>query len=731
MKVSICCSVLNQKDMLKDMIASVVKQTYSDWELVLIDDGSTDDIKAVVDEFNDARITLERLPDNHGVPFGMNLAFTKAQGEYAQSLSADEVLDANKLELQVEYLDAHPAVDMVCGMPQFYQGQQFLDTGERPLYEMNLMRSHNRSRESWLRTLLELDSVPLGSCSCLYRRRVFDSIGHFDPTLKTFSDHEWFVRFFKARLTCVMLPYRWALSRPHEGTVREENPERNTAEIEYVRNKHVIDFPVTQNKVTVCMPIYNMAHFMRASLDSILNQTYKNIEVLVMDDCSTDNIANTIIFYDNPRIKYFRMEENIGTHAVCNQGLARAEGEFFTTVAADDVLDPQFIEKCLAEFSEHPFTELVASQTDFIDEKGEPFKDKSHPFHSIEKAANKPREQWLQRLYHGNVYFGAGMYRTAALKDVGGWSPEFEVITDYEMYLKLLQRENIRIVEEDLTHTRIHGANQSLLKPAKAATLKHLYSKAKAPYFKKNMKLIIATPFYELKGFSPYISSLVATVKTLTQMGIEHEFWELSGDSYVHRARNTLCTKFLEDPDATDLFFIDSDMSWNVEGFLSMLILPDEVIGASYPTKNKYDSWTSIPIFGQDQDKTHPIGKQLGPEKFLLNAQFLSAGFLRMKRSALEKYRDHYTEHRYKEPCADPSNPDREYIEFFASIRQDGLLYGEDMMFSKRLREMGLDMWIYPDVTMGHFGTKGWTGNYHQHLKGNTKTQDNTMESVN
>jgi hypothetical protein len=55
------------------------------------------------------------------------------------------------------------------------------------------------------------------------------------------------------------------------------------------------------------------------------------------------------------------------------------------------------------------------------------------------------------------------------------------------------------------------------------------------------MKVVIATPFYEVKAFSPYIVSLMATMRLLTAVGIDWDFREISGDSYVHRARNTIC----------------------------------------------------------------------------------------------------------------------------------------------------------------------------------------------
>jgi hypothetical protein len=363
----------------------------------------------------------------------------------------------------------------------------------------------------------------------------------------------------------------------------------------------------------------------------------------------------------------------------------------------------------------------VASQTDFVDVDGKPLKEHPSNVHMIRKAANRPRETWLQELYYGNQYFGCGMYRTAALREVGGLDTEAGILCDYDLYLKLLCRENIRILEEDLTHTRLHDGNSSV-GPGKFTQkwLRETYSKIKRRYYQPRMKVIIATPFYEMRGFSPYIYSLVHTIRILTQMGIEHDYWELSGDSYVDRAKNTIMTKFLEDPDATDLFMIDSDMQWDPNGFVQMLMLPEDIVVGSYPQKNAWGRWTSSPemVAGEKEGAFHPVGRMLPDGSALIKAQFLAGGFMRIKRAALEKFRDAYPQYRYKDSSADPADTDREYVEFSTCELADGLRWGEDRVFGKRLKAIGIDAWIYPNIQFGHYGIKGWTGNFDNFLRG-------------
>ena len=110
------------------MIESVRAQTFSDWELIIVDDGSTENIAEVVGKFDDSRIKLHHLPANLGIPHGLNKALSLATGDYLQPLSADEWIEKDKFRVQVEYLDAHDEIDCVWGIP----GKEAHGFGKRP-----------------------------------------------------------------------------------------------------------------------------------------------------------------------------------------------------------------------------------------------------------------------------------------------------------------------------------------------------------------------------------------------------------------------------------------------------------------------------------------------------------------------------------------------------------------------------------------------------------------------
>jgi hypothetical protein len=228
---------------------------------------------------------------------------------------------------------------------------------------------------------------------------------------------------------------------------------------------------------------------------------------------------------------------------------------------------------------------------------------------------------------------------------------------------------------------------------------------------------------------------------------------ELSGDSYVHRARNSMCMAFLDDPYATDLFFIDSDMAWNPHAFMQILYRPEPVIGGTYPVKNKWELWTSKPaIKGTDEDK-HYDGIPLSDGSSLIEAHQLAGGFLRIKRSVLERLMEAYPFDKYHDTTPIESER-REQYEFFSAglnrepevnllndienrikasdgpvklddlkdrfdeLKQTRQFVGEDYYFSDKCRKNGIPLFIFPNATISHFGVNGWTGNFHESLKG-------------
>ena len=111
----------------------------------------------------------------------------------------------------------------------------------------------------------------------------------------------------------------------------------------------------------------------------------------------------------------------------------------------------------------------------------------------------------------------------------------------------------------------------------------------------KKKKILIVTPFYMSQGFSPYFSSVLSAGKALSAIGVEWDFWGINGDSYVERAKNSFLMLF-KDSAYTDMVMIDSDLQFDVEGFLRVALSDRDFIAAAYPMKNGWDKFAGLPV---------------------------------------------------------------------------------------------------------------------------------------
>ncbi len=231
-------------------------------------------------------------------------------------------------------------------------------------------------------------------------------------------------------------------------------------------------------------------------------------------------------------------------------------------------------------------------------------------------------------------------------------------------------------------------------------------------------KLILFTSFYDWRGHAPYIESMVATISVLERLGIKYEYWSTPGDFHIERAMNEAYTRFLNDPEATDILCIDSDESWEPMGVLRLLSHQDHVVCGAYRMKNNWEHWT-VRLKCRDGK---PLGRILGDGTALLEAERVPWGFLRMKREAVQAYKDFYPELRYDQPgkgeqvifCQQQYQAENGTRQFFS----------QDYVFSERLKAMGYQLWCDPNMVITHFGTSWHHGNLDQFLRAAKDTQE-------
>lgn len=225
----------------------------------------------------------------------------------------------------------------------------------------------------------------------------------------------------------------------------------------------------------------------------------------------------------------------------------------------------------------------------------------------------------------------------------------------------------------------------------------------------KDFSLLIASAFYEVKAYSPYITSLISSIDVMNQAGVKNGYISVNGDSYVDRAKNGLVHTFMKSP-FTNLMIIDSDLEWDVEGFgrlLKVAMAGADMVGAGYRTKSDFVEYPVSPVIEDSQyignnDCGFPV----------IQVRSMPGGFTIYSRKAFEMV----------SPILKTYDMDEDVTEYFACniLEENGrnARLGEDIYFQRQFIKQGGTMYVVPNVNITHWGTKGYPGNFeHEMMK--------------
>ncbi len=187
-------------------------------------------------------------------------------------------------------------------------------------------------------------------------------------------------------------------------------------------------------KVTVLMSVYNGERFLREAIESILNQTYKCFEFLIINDGSTDRSREIILSYNDPRIRLADNKQNIGLTRSLNKGLGLAEGGYIARMDADDISMPERLEIQFEYMEANPNIGLVGSYYLIIDEDRKP----------INKLAqdNLPlnHKDLVKHHFRTHYVIGTCFYRKSIVDYVGMYDEDFRYTQDMDFLLRVSER---------------------------------------------------------------------------------------------------------------------------------------------------------------------------------------------------------------------------------------------------------------------------------------------------
>ena len=233
-----------------------------------------------------------------------------------------------------------------------------------------------------------------------------------------------------------------------------------------------------------------------------------------------------------------------------------------------------------------------------------------------------------------------------------------------------------------------------------------------------SMKVCFAIPTITGDIRCETAKSLLEAVLACHAVGIETDLLIIANCPVLPVARNTLVAMFIADPEATDLFFLDYDVGFDPIAVVKLLQRPEEIIAGAY--RVKVDDKTEFSVVPRSRDGRF-IGKTISeqPPLAILEADFLATGFIRIKREVFERMAQAYPDLRYQENVVKTVNRKiTEAYDFFGMgiDHTRGRYTTEDYMFCKRWRDIGGQLWIYPDISFDHIGRKAYSGNFHEFL---------------
>jgi glycosyltransferase involved in cell wall biosynthesis len=208
--------------------------------------------------------------------------------------------------------------------------------------------------------------------------------------------------------------------------------------------------------ITIAMPTYNRADsYLKQAIQSALNQTYSNIEIIVSDNCSTDHTETLVRSFNDSRIQYFKQSRNIGMVNNANFCLDKAKGAYYIQFHDDDLLDHDFVMVCMKAVNYDPNIGIIITGTRIIDEEGKVIREDTN------KAEGCSTTDFMLSWFNNEVplYLCSTLYNTGRLKELGGFKSKTDQYDDCVALFQLAAKFGRKDIRDAKASFRRHGQN--------------------------------------------------------------------------------------------------------------------------------------------------------------------------------------------------------------------------------------------------------------------------------
>jgi glycosyltransferase involved in cell wall biosynthesis len=370
--ITVAVPVYNGENYLRECLASILKQEYKNFEIIVVDDGSKNEnsIREIVESFRSEKIVFFRQT-NGGVASALNLVIREMKGEYLAWLSHDDLFNEEKLKIQVDYLRQNMDDNEI-----LYSGYEIIDEKGHLRGEVDFSLQVEKCQR-----IGGLERGLINGCSILISKEIINQVGFFDESLRYTQDYDYWLRCVQANKTFKYIPRTLIKTRIH--SEQDSNQHHKLAHMEAeklwlgildlwmecesdllnVNIRQMLEFRaflanagfslaeqelsnlllsyVSEFHVSVIIPISNRTYLLQIALNSLKSQMHKNFEVIIVNDApgSYSEIQSILDEHRFP-IKYLENVKNLGAGESRNIGIKNASGDFVCFLDSDDFFLP-------------------------------------------------------------------------------------------------------------------------------------------------------------------------------------------------------------------------------------------------------------------------------------------------------------------------------------------------------------------------------------------------------
>mgnify|MGYP001220161347 CR=1 FL=1 len=208
--------------------------------------------------------------------------------------------------------------------------------------------------------------------------------------------------------------------------------------------------------VSVVIPSYNHEKYISETIESILNQTYQNFEIIITDDGSSDDTVKIIKTFSDPRIKLYEFIKNQGACSALNNCIINSKGKYIAYISSDDVWELDKLEKQVEYLDENSSMAAVFTRAKIIDEKGKKLKG-NHLYTDVFDYQNRSRSEWLNHFFYNSncICHPSIMIKKAVYDDIGLYNERMANLPDYDMWIRLSLKYSFHILDDELVKFRV------------------------------------------------------------------------------------------------------------------------------------------------------------------------------------------------------------------------------------------------------------------------------------